>query len=129
MLAFNRSESFDRYEELLCFRVTLNGAQEDLMNTIDLDADRITFDMGDCMIYFGGVPPLFRADNLLVSDHVSSENDGESEKLELTGLLGSLRSITVSNPGANSVLNPLYAERHKHNPFYGVEPNCEQKVS
>ena len=110
------------------FRVTFNGAQEDLMNTIDLDPSQVTFEVGDCKIYFGGVPPLFNRDVIDLAFNSDSLNQDDDDGLEFGGLLGSLRSITVSNPGANSVLNPLYAERHKHNPFYGVEPNCEVKV-
>ena len=95
-------------------RATFNGMREELMNTIDL-APTVTFQMETCNIYFGGIPPVFEGDAVVLD-------------LEFSNFLGNMRGITVSNPGSNSILNPLYSHRHKHNPFFGIEPNCERKV-
>ena len=83
------------------------------MDTIALPPT-VTFKMGECKLYFGGVPPDFDTSGF--------------ENLRFGNLLGSLRGITVSNPGSNSLLSPLYTQRFQPNPFYGVEPNCERKV-
>lgn len=83
------------------------------MNTINLPMGT-EFQMENCEIFFGGVPPMF-------NQHFAN--------LELMSFLGSMRGLTVSNPGSNSILNPLYAVRRKHNPFYGIEPSCDQKVT
>ena len=48
--------------------------------------------------------------------------------LQTRSLLGSLRGITTSNPGSNSLMNPLYTEYGKMNPFYGVIPTCENRI-
>ncbi len=70
--------------------------------------------MEDCTIYFGGVPPV---------------HDAGYVNLDFgNSFLGSMRGLTVSNPGSNTILNPLYAQRHVNNPFYGIVPNCERKV-
>ncbi len=83
------------------------------MDTISLPPT-VTFKMEECKLYFGGVPPDF--------------DTSEFESLKFGHLLGSLRGITISNPGSNSLLSPLYTQRFQPNPFYGVEPNCERKV-
>ena len=72
------------------------------MDTISLSSS-ISFQMEICNIYLGGVPPGFN----LRSNH--------DIQLLQNGFLGNLRSITVSNPGSNSPLNPLYAQRNKLN--------------
>ena len=97
-------------------RVTSGNEKEELMDTISLPS-QVSFRMERCLIYFGGVPPGFD-----VRPYQNIEGLQNS-------YLGNLRSITVSNPGSNSPLNPLYAQRMKPNLFYGVEPNCERKVS
>ncbi len=81
-----------------------------------------SFQMEECAIYFGGVPPNLR-DSVAAATMSSSDSPGQ-----LASFLGMMRGITVSNPGSNSVLNPLRAERFKHTPFFGVEPHCEFKV-
>ena len=84
------------------------------MDTIALPPT-VTFKMGECKLYFGGVPPDFETSDF--------------ENLKFGHLLGSLRGITISNPGSNSLLSPLYTQRFQPNPFYGVEQNCERKVA
>ena len=69
--------------------------------------------MEDCAIYFGGVPP---------------GRGSEYVTFDFGNFLGSMRSLTMSNPGSNSILNPLYALPHSYNPYFGIEPNCERKV-
>ena len=69
--------------------------------------------MENCAIYFGGVPP---------------GRGSEYVDFDFGNFLGSLRSLTISNPGSNSILNPLYALPHSYNPYFGIEPNCERKV-
>ena len=69
--------------------------------------------MESCAIYFGGVPP---------------GRGSEYVNFDFGNFLGSMRSLTISNPGSNSILNPLYALRHSYNPYFGIEPNCERKV-
>ena len=71
------------------------------------------FQMETCAIYFGGVPP---------------GRGSEYINFDFGNFLGSMRSLTISNPGSNSILNPLYALRHSYNPYFGIEPNCERKV-
>ncbi len=93
------------------------GGGEDLMSSIDLPASDATFDVSRCSIYFGGVPP---------TDDVDFLKNGDFG--ELLPFLGSMRSITVSNPGSNTILNPLYSERHEVRPRFGVEPYCKRKV-
>ena len=89
------------------------------MNTINLPMGT-EFQMENCEIFFGGVPPMFAS---------SRGRGGDYADLDLMSFLGSMRGLTVSNPGSNSILNPLYAVRSKPNPFYGIEPSCGQKVS
>ena len=96
-------------------RVVKGNEKEDLMDTISFPS-QVSFQMERCLIYFGGVPPGF---------DVSSYRNLEGLQ---KGFLGNLRSITVSNPGSNSPLNPLYAQRIKPNLFFGVKPNCERKI-
>ena len=69
--------------------------------------------METCAIYFGGVPP---------------GRGSQYINFDFGNFLGSIRSLTISNPGSNSILNPLYALRHSYNPYFGIEPNCERKV-
>jgi hypothetical protein len=71
------------------------------------------FQVEDCTIYFGGVPPV---------------RDTEYISLEFQNFMGSMRGLTISNPGSNTILNPLSAQQHSHNPHYGIEPSCERKV-
>ena len=92
-------------------RVTFNGQREDLMNTIDLRNPLIGFHMDECDIYFGGIPPTF--DRTTFPDVDFGD-----------GYLGGIRSITVSNPGSNSIMNPLYAERRKLHPYHKVSSHC-----
>ena len=54
--------------------------------------------MEDSRLYFGGVPPDFEFGACAGLSGVGS-------------LLGSMRAITTSNPGSNSLLNPLYTEQ------------------
>lgn len=91
-------------------RINFNGVREDLMNTIDLPLG-LSFNMEKCDIFFGGVSPMFRHSDL-----------------SFKSFLGGMRSITLSNPGSNNILNPLYVERFKYNPYFGVEPHCEKKL-
>ena len=71
-------------------------------------------DLQTSKLYFGGLPPSF--------DFYKFPN------IETQSLLGSLRGITTSNPGSNSLMNPLYTEYGIINPFYGVIPSCENKI-
>ena len=96
-------------------RVTKGNDREDLMDTISLPP-QVSFDMEECLIYFGGMPPGFDVRSYRHLENLQS------------GFLGNLRSIAVSNPGSNSPLNPLYAQRNKLNLFYGVAASCERKV-
>ncbi len=102
-------------DETGVLRVDFNGAKEDLMNTISLPREMGEFDLEKCRIFFGGLPPTQDASFMKGSKG-------------LRGFLGSFRSITVSNPGSNSILNPLYSERHDYSPRYGVEPYCKDQV-
>jgi hypothetical protein len=52
-------------------------------------------------LYFGGVPPDF--------NHAAFPDLGGTGAVG--SLLGSMRAITTSNPGSNSLLNPLYTEQ------------------
>jgi len=96
-------------------RVVSGNQKEELMDTISLSSS-ISFQMEICNIYLGGVPPGFN----LRSNH--------DIQLLQNGFLGNIRSITVSNPGSNSPLNPLYAQRNKLNLFHGVKSNCERDI-
>ena len=96
-------------------RVVQGNQKEDLIDTIALSSST-SFQMETSLIYFGGVPPGF--------DLGSYPNVQALKR----GFLGNLRSISVSNPGSNSPLNPLYAQRNKLNLFHGVESNCERKI-
>lgn len=100
-------------------RVNLNGAREDLMNTIKLPESAGDFSVGRCRIYFGGVPPTEDLSDYLGGEEVSSR---------LRGFLGSMRKMSVSNPRSNTILNPLYSERNEADPRFGVKPYCKEKV-
>ena len=94
-------------------RVNSGNTKEDLMDTIELSTD-VSLEMEKCVIYLGGVPPGF-------DSNINQQGLRD-------GFLGNMRSITVSNPGSNSPLNPLYAQQNYLNLFYGVESNCERKI-
>jgi hypothetical protein len=96
-------------------RVTLNGVSEDLMDTIALPR-AITFQMDQCLIFFGGLPPTYEKRAFTFN------------RRQLESFLGSMRAITISNPGSNSLMNPLYTQRYRGNPYHGVEPHCERTV-
>ncbi len=100
-------------------RVTLNGVQEDLMDTIALPRT-ITFQMDKCYILFGGVPP-----NYDTSPYIGSKG----RRRRLGNFLGNMRAITISNPGSNNLMNPLYTQRYRPNPFFGVEPRCDRMIN
>jgi len=94
-------------------RVTFNGLREDYVDSLPSLTTK-ELDLQSSKLYFGGVPPDF--DYALFPD------------LQTRSLLGSLRGITTSNPGSNSLMNPLYTEYRKLNPFYGVIPTCENRI-
>lgn len=93
-------------------RVTFNGVREDLMDTIALPPE-VVFQMKDCLMFFGGVPPTF--------DRTVKIN---RRQRAWNNFLGQMRAITISNPGSNSLINPLYTKRHLANPYYGVDSQC-----
>ena len=93
-------------------RVTLNGVREDLMDTIALPAG-LVFQMRDCLMFFGGLPPTHEREIL--------------HRRVWHSFLGQMRAITISNPGSNSLINPLYTQRYKANPYYGVSPDCDKQ--
>jgi len=94
-------------------RVTFNGVREDFVDSLPSITTK-ELDLQSSKLFFGGVPPDF--DFSKFSD------------LQTRSLLGSLRGITTSNPGSNSLMNPLYTEYGKMNPYYGVIPTCENKI-
>lgn len=99
-------------------RVTLNGVQEDLMDTIALP-ESVSFQMNECFMFFGGLPSHYQDKSLAQT----------LLKLRpFNSFLGQMRAITLSNPGSNSLLNPLYTQRYRANPYYAVEPQCERSV-
>ena len=71
-------------------------------------------DLQTSKLYFGGVPPNF--------------DFYKFPEVRTHSLLGSLRGITTSNPGSNSLMNPLYTEYRKMNPYHGVIPTCENRI-
>merc|ERR1719474_229087 len=71
-------------------------------------------ELGGSKLYFGGVPPNFPYDKF--------------PRVHGFSLLGNMRSITTSNPGSNSLMNPLYTEQGKINPFHGVTPTCQHRI-
>ena len=94
-------------------RVTFNGLREDYVDSISaLQTQEL--DLQTSKLYFGGVPPSFDFNSF--------------PHLEAKSLLGSLRGITTSNPGSNSLMNPLYTEYGIINPYYGVIPSCENRI-
>jgi len=94
-------------------RVTFNGLREDFVDSLPaLTAARL--DLQDSRLYFGGVPPDF--------------NFSQFPQLSSSSLLGSLRGITTSNPGSNSLMNPLHNEPGLLSPHYGVIPSCENRI-
>ena len=97
-------------------RISKDGRNEDLMNTIDLPPG-VGFNLDPCILYFGGVPPTFHHDTKF-----------QFENFVLGSFLGKIRGITISNPGSNSLLNPLYTQRFSPNPYFGVFPHCKQEV-
>ena len=94
-------------------RVTFNGLREDFVDSLPSITTK-ELDLQSSKLYFGGVPPDF--DFTIFTD------------LQTRSLLGSLRGITTSNPGSNSLMNPLYTEYGKMNPYYGVIPTCENRI-
>lgn len=109
-------------EETGVLRVaTPSGETEDLMDTIASVAG--PFEMERCRIFFGGTPPDFRRPPGLPSVGPA--------------FLGNLRGLTVSHPGSNSVLNPLYSGRRglgddgsdvRSTLHHGVRQSCEKQV-
>lgn len=94
-------------------RVTFNGAREDFMDSLSALQTK-DLDLQNSKIYFGGVPPSF--------------DFHKFPEITAPSLLGSLRGITTSNPGSNSLMNPLYTEYGVINPYYGVLPSCENTI-
>ena len=82
----------------------------DLMDTIALPPGFV-FQMKDCLMFFGGMPPTY--------DTVYQRS--------WNSFLGQMRAITISNPGSNSLINPLYTQRYKANPYYGVVSDCNRQ--
>ena len=95
-------------------RVTLNGVREDLMDTIALPP-KLDFQMRDCVMFFGGLPPTVTRDILRPQSRLWKS------------FLGQMRAITISNPGSNNLINPLYTQRYKANPYFGVTPDCDKQ--
>ena len=93
-------------------RVTFNGLREDFVDS--LPAMPMELELQSSKLFFGGVPPNF--DSTMFKD------------LRSRSLLGSLRGITTSNPGSNSLMNPLYTEYRKLNPYHGVIPTCDNRI-
>ena len=77
--------------------MTHAGLREDFVDTLSALTAR-ELSMEDSRLYFGGVPPDFEFGAFAGLTGVGS-------------LLGSMRAITTSNPGSNSLLNPLYTEQ------------------
>jgi len=94
-------------------RVTFNGLREDFVDSIS-PLHSQDLDLQTSKLYFGGVPPSFDFERF---PNISSNS-----------LLGSIRGITTSNPGSNSLMNPLYTEYGIINPYYGVIPSCENRI-
>ena len=94
-------------------RVTFNGYREDFVDNLSALQSQ-DLDLHTSKLYFGGVPPSF--DFYKFPD------------IRTHSLLGSLRGITTSNPGSNSLMNPLYTEYGIINPYYGVVPSCENRI-
>ena len=82
----------------------------DLMDTIALPTGFV-FQMKDCVMFFGGMPPTY--------DTVYQRT--------WNSFLGQMRAITISNPGSNSLINPLYTQRFNANPYYGVVSDCNRQ--
>ena len=101
-------------------RVVLNGVHEDLMDTIALP-NGVAFQMEESLMFVGGVPPDYHSDQDLSFTHLHRQSLGSWQSF-----LGQMRAITMSNPGSNSLLNPLYTQRHKANPYYGVVSRCDR---
>ena len=94
-------------------RVTFNGLREDYVDSVSaLQTQEL--DLQTSKLYFGGVPPSFDFNSF--------------PKIGRNSLLGSIRGITTSNPGSNSLMNPLYTEYGIINPYYGVIPSCENRI-
>lgn len=103
-------------------RVVLNGVHEDLMDTIALPTG-VAFQMEESLMFVGGVPPDYQSDQDLSFTHLHRQSLGSWQSF-----LGQMRAITMSNPGSNSLLNPLYTQRHKANPYYGVVSRCDRHI-
>ena len=94
-------------------RVTFNGMREDFVDTLSaLRGPEL--DLQTSKLYFGGLPPSF--------DYY------KFPEIKTQSLLGSLRGVTTSNPGSNSLMNPLYTEYGIINPYYGVTPSCDNRI-
>jgi hypothetical protein len=78
--------------------VTHAGLREDFVDTLSALTAR-ELSMEDSRLYFGGLPPDF------------AYGDAFAGLASVGSLLGSMRAITTSNPGSNSLLNPLYTEQ------------------
>ena len=94
-------------------RVTFNGVKEDFVDSLS-SLQTPDLDLQTSKLYFGGVPPNF--------------DFYKFPEVRTHSLLGSLRGITTSNPGSNSLMNPLYTEYGIINPYYGVIPSCENSI-
>jgi len=94
-------------------RVTYNGLREDFVDSLPSITTK-ELDLSNSKLYFGGVPPNF---------------DFMTHKDVFTpSLLGSMRGITTSNPGSNSLMNPLYTEPGLINKQFGVVATCQNKI-
>jgi len=94
-------------------RVTHSGVREDFVDTLPPLQVR-ELELAGSKLYFGGVPPDFPFQSF--------------PRVKGQSLLGNMRGITTSNPGSNSLMNPLYTELGRINPFYGVQPSCHHRI-
>ena len=95
---------------ILNCKITTTFILLDLMDTIALPPGFV-FQMKDCIMFFGGMPPTY--------DTVYQRS--------WNSFLGQMRAITISNPGSNSLINPLYTQRFNANPYYGVVSDCNRQ--
>ena len=80
----------------------------------------IDFQMDKCLMFFGGLPPDYH-------DRFAT-NSRLLKRRPFNSFLGQMRAITISNPGSNSLINPLYTQRYKANPYFGVQPQVSLKL-
>ena len=71
-------------------------------------------------MFFGGLPPDYH-DRFVKKNRLLKRRPFNS-------FLGQMRAITISNPGSNSLINPLYTQRYKANPYFGVQAHCDRKL-